>query len=130
MDMYVDSKKTKKSRDKMRHFGKAGGNVDDGSVSLVLYSDDEDDSNLEEMDKEPKDALQEGRKGSEQRRLTRLSKSRRRMTSLRNMGISKKMTLPRNMGLSKKKSRRVLEGKLAVSQGLDNTSHWARTPIL
>ena len=42
--MYVDSKNTKNLRDKMRRFGEAGVNVDDGSVDSAFYSNDEDDS--------------------------------------------------------------------------------------
>ena len=118
--MYVDSKKTKNVGDEMRRFGEAGGNVDNGSVDSAFYSDDEDDSDLEETDKERKMHCKKKGKDNEQRGLTKSSKSRRKMMSSRSMG--KKMMSSRNMGLTtKNKSRRMLEGKLAVSQGSNDT---------
>ena len=51
VDMYDDSKKTKNLEDAMYRFGKTGGDVDDGSVNSAFYSNDEDDSNLDETNK-------------------------------------------------------------------------------
>ena len=71
--------------------------MDNGLVDSAFYSNDEDDSDLEGIDKECKMHPKKKEKDNEQRELTKLSKSRRKMVSSRNMGILKKMTSSRNI---------------------------------
>lgn len=115
VDMYSNSKNRTKNVDEneMRRFGEAGGDMDDGSVDSAFYSDRDDDSDMEETDKERKIRRKRKEKADEHHR----GKMGRHKTKRNLDDAAAKKRDRKAKGGAERKSR----GKLAASQGSDDT---------